>query len=146
MAIMALSGASPSSPASPAMKRTAGIRSDAINSRQGAHVLRGHRRVSDSSLDRSPDDVEVGSGLTGQVAGEFLGLVFVTETRAGQDDLKPVRHAVAMLSVKTETDTTAAGAQKFDTSVRNALKLTELDDRALLAMVSLDLHTARAEG
>jgi DNA ligase (NAD+) len=39
------------------------------------------------------------------------------------DDLQPVRHAVPMLSIKTETDTTAAGAQKFDTAVRNALKL-----------------------
>ncbi|KQP14948.1 NAD-dependent DNA ligase LigA [Pseudorhodoferax sp. Leaf267] len=39
--------------------------------------------------------------------------------------LKPVTHAVPMLSIKTETDTTPAGALKFDTSVRNALKLPE---------------------
>ncbi|URI11200.1 NAD-dependent DNA ligase LigA [Aquincola tertiaricarbonis] len=43
------------------------------------------------------------------------------------DGLTPVRHTVPMLSIKTETDTTAAGAVKFDTSVRNALKLTEAD-------------------
>lgn len=43
------------------------------------------------------------------------------------DGLTPVRHTVPMLSIKTETDTTAAGALKFDTSVRNALKLTEAD-------------------
>ena len=43
------------------------------------------------------------------------------------EGLTPVRHTVPMLSIKTETDTTAAGAVKFDTAVRNALKLTEAD-------------------
>ena len=43
------------------------------------------------------------------------------------EGLTPVRHTVPMLSIKTETDTTAAGALKFDTAVRNALKLTEAD-------------------
>ncbi len=33
----------------------------------------------------------------------------------------PVRHAVPMLSIRTETDTTAAGAEKFDEQVRNYL-------------------------
>ena len=33
----------------------------------------------------------------------------------------PVRHAVPMLSIRTETDTTAAGAEKFDEQVRNHL-------------------------
>ena len=41
------------------------------------------------------------------------------------DGLHPVTHAVPMLSIKTETDTTPAGALKFDTSVRNALKLPD---------------------
>ena len=41
------------------------------------------------------------------------------------DGLHPVAHAVPMLSIKTETDTTPAGALKFDTSVRNALKLPD---------------------
>ncbi|MFT3717129.1 NAD-dependent DNA ligase LigA [Pseudorhodoferax sp.] len=41
------------------------------------------------------------------------------------DGLAPVRHAVPMLSIKTETDTTPAGALKFDTTVRNALKLPD---------------------
>ena len=39
------------------------------------------------------------------------------------DGLAPVRHSVAMLSIKTETDNTPAGALKFDTAVRSALKL-----------------------
>ncbi|MGC3985745.1 MAG: NAD-dependent DNA ligase LigA [Pseudorhodoferax sp.] len=52
------------------------------------------------------------------------------------EGLTPVRHAVPMLSIKTETDTTPAGALKFDTSVRNALKLAE-DAPALAYAVEL---------
>jgi len=37
----------------------------------------------------------------------------------------PVRHAVPMLSIRTETDTEASGAFNFDTRVRNALGKTE---------------------
>ncbi len=37
--------------------------------------------------------------------------------------LKPVRHALPMLSIRTETDTTARGAEKFDDSVRKKLGL-----------------------
>ena len=36
-----------------------------------------------------------------------------------------VRHAVAMLSIRTETDTTARGAQAFDERVRRELELAE---------------------
>lgn len=43
------------------------------------------------------------------------------------DGLRPVRHAVPMLSIETETDTTAAGAQGFDARVRKALGLQEGD-------------------
>ena len=37
--------------------------------------------------------------------------------------LQPVRHAVPMLSIETETDTTPDGARRFDERVRNALGL-----------------------
>ena len=37
------------------------------------------------------------------------------------DGFAPVRHAVPMLSIRTETDTTPAGAEKFDEQVRNYL-------------------------
>ena len=37
----------------------------------------------------------------------------------------PVRHAVPMLSIRTETDTTAGGAQAFDGRVRRELELDE---------------------
>lgn len=40
---------------------------------------------------------------------------------------EPVRHAVAMLSIRTETDTEASGARSFDARVRKELGLTEND-------------------
>ena len=43
------------------------------------------------------------------------------------DGFKTVRHAVAMLSIRTETDTESSGATNFDARVRKELKLTELD-------------------
>ncbi len=41
------------------------------------------------------------------------------------EGLQPVSHTVPMLSINTETDTTAAGAEKFDARVRRALGLGE---------------------
>ena len=43
------------------------------------------------------------------------------------DGLQPVRHAVPMLSIQTETDTTAGGAEAFDARVRRELGLGETD-------------------
>jgi DNA ligase (NAD+) len=43
------------------------------------------------------------------------------------DGFEPVRHAVPMLSINTETDTEASGAQAFDTRVRRALGLADTD-------------------
>jgi len=39
------------------------------------------------------------------------------------DGLRPVRHAVPMLSIRTETDTSAQGAQAFDARIRKELEL-----------------------
>ncbi len=41
------------------------------------------------------------------------------------DGFTPVRHTVAMLSIRTETDTEASGAQTFDARVRRELELDE---------------------
>jgi DNA ligase (NAD+) len=41
------------------------------------------------------------------------------------EGLAPVRHAVAMLSIQTETDTTPEGARAFDARVRRELELTD---------------------
>jgi DNA ligase (NAD+) len=43
------------------------------------------------------------------------------------DGFTPVRHTVAMLSIRTETDTTAEGARAFDARVRRELALAEAD-------------------
>jgi len=43
------------------------------------------------------------------------------------DQFASVRHAVPMLSIRTETDTEASGAQNFDTRVRKELGLAETD-------------------
>jgi len=43
------------------------------------------------------------------------------------EGLVPVRHAVPMLSINTETDTSAAGAEKFDARIRKALGLGDGD-------------------
>ncbi len=43
------------------------------------------------------------------------------------DHFASVRHAVPMLSIRTETDTEASGAQNFDARVRRELGLTESD-------------------
>ncbi|MBU7576018.1 MAG: NAD-dependent DNA ligase LigA [Hydrogenophaga sp.] len=42
-------------------------------------------------------------------------------------ELVPVRHAVPMLSIRTETDTEATGAVAFDARVRRELKLSDTD-------------------
>ncbi|MDY0106568.1 MAG: NAD-dependent DNA ligase LigA [Giesbergeria sp.] len=46
---------------------------------------------------------------------------------AVMDGLAPVRHAVPMLSIRTETDTEASGAEAFDARIRRELKLTPGD-------------------
>src|SRR5512139_4136665 len=43
------------------------------------------------------------------------------------DEFPKVRHAVPMLSIRTETDTEASGAQAFDARVRRELALAESD-------------------
>ncbi len=43
------------------------------------------------------------------------------------DAFTPVRHAVPMLSIRTETDTEASGAEAFDARIRRELGLAEAD-------------------
>ena len=43
------------------------------------------------------------------------------------EGFQSVKHAVPMLSIRTETDTQASGAQNFDTRVRKELGLTDAD-------------------
>lgn len=50
-----------------------------------------------------------------------------TQRVAGRvlDSFAPVKHAVPMLSIRTETDTESSGALNFDTRVRNALATSD---------------------
>ena len=52
-----------------------------------------------------------------------------TQRVGGQalDSFASVRHAMPMLSIRTETDTEASGAQAFDTRIRKELALSEND-------------------
>ena len=52
------------------------------------------------------------------------------------DGFQPVRHAVPMLSIRTETDTEASGAEAFDARVRREL---ELPDDALPVQYAAEL-------
>lgn len=66
------------------------------------------------------------------------------------DGLDPVRHVVPMLSIYTETDTTPAGAEKFDARVRKALALPDdapqLDYTAELKFDGLAINLRYEEG
>ncbi|WP_249661118.1 NAD-dependent DNA ligase LigA [Variovorax sp. PCZ-1] len=44
---------------------------------------------------------------------------------AVMDGLSPVRHAIPMLSIRTETDTEASGAENFDARIRKELELAD---------------------
>jgi DNA ligase (NAD+) len=52
-----------------------------------------------------------------------------TQRVGGQalDSFASVKHVVPMLSIRTETDTEASGAEAFDTRIRKELGLTEID-------------------
>ena len=58
---------------------------------------------------------------------ELLTADSPTQRVIGQvlDGFEPVRHAVPMLSIRTETDTEVSGAMSFDARVRRELELDE---------------------
>jgi DNA ligase (NAD+) len=66
------------------------------------------------------------------------------------DGLVPVRHALPMLSIRTETDTTAEGARAFDARVRRELALPDdappVDYNAELKFDGLAINLRYADG
>ena len=60
---------------------------------------------------------------------ELLSADSPTQRVIGQvlEGFAPVRHTVAMLSIRTETDTESSGASAFDARVRRELELAEAD-------------------
>lgn len=69
-----------------------------------------------SELEKQFPDLKSPASPTQRVGGE------------ARSDLAKVRHAVPMLSIHTETDFEAQGAQAFDERVRKGLGLSETDD------------------
>ena len=67
------------------------------------------------SLEKSHPELLLLDSPTQRVGGKPLGA------------FTPVRHAVPMLSIRTETDTEASGAESFDTRIRKELGLKEGD-------------------
>jgi DNA ligase (NAD+) len=67
------------------------------------------------ALEADHPELRAPDSPTQRVSGEVL------------DGFSPVRHAVPMLSIRTETDITAGGAVAFDARVRRELKLAETD-------------------
>ena len=67
------------------------------------------------SLEEANPELRTADSPTQRVLGQVL------------DGLASVRHAVPMLSIRTETDTEASGAQAFDSRVRRELGLQETD-------------------
>jgi DNA ligase (NAD+) len=65
------------------------------------------------ALEAANPELQTADSPTQRVGGRLL------------DGFAPVRHAVPMLSIRTETDTTPAGAQAFDARVRRELALPE---------------------
>ena len=65
------------------------------------------------ALETTHPDLVTSDSPTQRVGGKAL------------ESFRPVRHVVPMLSIRTETDTEAAGAYAFDARVRNLLGLGE---------------------
>ncbi|MDI1259034.1 NAD-dependent DNA ligase LigA [Aquabacterium sp.] len=67
------------------------------------------------ALEEAHPELRTADSPTQRVLGQVL------------DGFTPVRHAVPMLSIRTETDTEATGALAFDARVRRELRLTDAD-------------------
>ncbi|MBK7616414.1 MAG: NAD-dependent DNA ligase LigA [Burkholderiales bacterium] len=67
------------------------------------------------ALEETHPELRTADSPTQRVIGQVL------------DGFAAVRHAVPMLSIRTETDTTAGGAEAFDARVRRELALAETD-------------------
>ncbi|MBU3693576.1 MAG: NAD-dependent DNA ligase LigA [Rhodocyclaceae bacterium] len=73
------------------------------------------------ALEAAHPDLATADSPTRRVAGRPL------------EGFAPVRHAVPMRSIRTETDTTAEGARAFDARVRRELKLADSDPPVVYA-------------
>ena len=113
-------GAAPDSPAA----RTASLRAQ-IAAHDHAYYVLDAPTVPDAEYDRLFRELQALEAAQPQLVTPDSP----TRRVAGRplEGFAPVRHAVPMLSIRTETDTTADGARAFDGRVRRELGLAEAD-------------------
>ena len=124
MANLDLFGEAPTQPTEEEIKRLEKLRS-LLHAHSYAYYVLDEPKVSDAEYDalfkelqgfelRYPAAITPDSP-TQRVSGKLL------------ENFQSVRHVVPMLSIRTETDTEANGAQNFDARVRKELGLTAID-------------------
>jgi DNA ligase (NAD+) len=104
----------------PIAKRAAELRA-LLHHHADAYYVRDAPEIPDAEYDRLFQELQAIEAAH----PELVDLDSPTQRVIGavRDGLTAVKHAVPMLSIRTETDTTPAGALKFDTAVRRALDL-----------------------
>jgi DNA ligase (NAD+) len=114
----------PSAPPASAVARVAALREELHKHAHSYYVL-DEPTVPDAEYDKLFQELQALEALYPDLASPDSPTLRV----GGQalDQFASVRHAVPMLSIRTETDTEASGAQNFDTRVRKELGLAEQD-------------------
>ncbi|MBN8504880.1 MAG: NAD-dependent DNA ligase LigA [Burkholderiales bacterium] len=98
---------------------------DALNHHAHAYYVLDAPEIPDAEYDRLFAELQALEAAY----PELVSADSPTQRVGGQalPELQPVRHAVPMLSIQTETDTTAVGAEQFDARVRRELGLDLAD-------------------
>lgn len=111
-------------PSGPPAERMAALRAELQMHAQRYYVL-DEPTIPDSEYDRLFNELQALEAAH----PELVTTDSPTQRIGGKplDHFATVRHQVPMLSIRTETDTQATGAQNFDTRVRKELGLTESD-------------------
>ncbi|MFI5445803.1 NAD-dependent DNA ligase LigA [Polaromonas sp. UC242_47] len=111
-------------PDSPAAKRIAALRAELHTHAHRYYVL-DEPTIPDAEYDRLFQELQALEAQHPELASPDSPTMRVGGKPL--DQFASVRHKVPMLSIRTETDTEASGAQNFDTRVRKELGLSESD-------------------
>ncbi len=124
MANLDLFAASPTENTPPDMARMQALR-DLLHGYAHQYYVLDAPTVPDAEYDRLFQELQALEGAHPQ----WITPDSPTQRVGGKplDQFASVRHAVPMLSIRTETDTEASGAQSFDTRVRKELGLADTD-------------------
>ena len=128
MANLDLFAASPTENTPPDMARMQALR-DLLHGYAHQYYVLDAPTVPDAEYDRLFQELQALEGAHPQ----WITPDSPTQRVGGKplDQFASVRHAVPMLSIRTETDTEASGAQSFDTRVRKELGLADTDSPVL---------------